>query len=80
MLNSLLKSNKSKAQSRDSSGVTSQRGGVGLIRSLNLNLESIIDDSESNADPDKETHSTLKTFEEQTLEKEASRRAATLES
>jgi hypothetical protein len=45
-----------------------------------MNLASIIDDSESNADPDKEAHSTLQTFDEHTFDAETARKAATLES
>ena len=47
---------------------------------MNMNLASIIDDSESNADPDKEAHSTLQTFDEHNSDAEAARKAATLES
>ena len=46
---------------------------------MNLNMASIIDDSESNTDPDK-AHSTLETFDEQTFDKETARKDTTLES
>ena len=62
-----LKNKKINVKSRDSSQVTSQKG-VKVIKSLNLNMESIIDDSDSNADPDKQME-TLNTYENLTFDK-----------
>ena len=65
----LLGKNKNiKVRSRDSSLATTQKGGK-VIKSLNLNMESIIDDSDSNADPDKALE-TLQTYENLTFDKE----------
>jgi hypothetical protein len=56
-----------KVRSRDSSPATTQKGGK-VVKSLNLNMESIIDDSDSNADPDKALE-TLQTYENLTFDK-----------
>ena len=60
--------------------MNTQRGQGSVIKSLKLNMASIIDDSESNTDPDKEALSTLQSFKEPTFDKQTGRKGNTIES